>query len=193
MDKVTLTIDGIAITVDKGTTVLEAALENGIYIPHLCYHPDLEPVGVCRLCMVEIDGRGLTTSCQSPAEEGMVVKTDSPDINKVRKITAELLIVNHHADCLTCDKNTQCKLQEVANYIGIEEERLEHLRRPTEVFAVDSSNPFFVRDPNRCILCGICVRTCEEIQAVSAIDFAFRGYHTTISTFADKPLAESRC
>jgi len=193
VDKVTLTIDGIAITADEGMTVLEAALENGIYIPHLCYHPDLEPVGVCRLCMVEIEGRGLTISCRSPVEEGMVVKTDSPDINKVRKITAELLIINHHADCLTCDKNTQCKLQEVANYIGIEEERLESLRRPTEIFAVDSSNPFFIRDPNRCILCGICVRTCEEIQGVSAIDFAFRGYQTTISTFADKPLVESVC
>ncbi|MHC4123451.1 MAG: formate dehydrogenase subunit alpha [Planctomycetota bacterium] len=193
MDKVTLTIDGLEVTADEDMTVLEAALKNGIYIPHLCYHPDLKSAGVCRLCMVEIDGRGLTISCQTLVEEEMVVRTESPQINKVRKIAAELLIINHHTDCLACAKNTQCKLQEIANYIGIEEEHLEYLRQPTKVFPIDSSNPFFIRDPNKCILCGICVRTCEEIQAVSAIDFAFRGFLTTISTFADKPLVESRC
>ncbi|MCK4602771.1 MAG: (2Fe-2S)-binding protein, partial [Phycisphaerae bacterium] len=173
MDKVTLTIDGLEITADKGVTVLEAALNNGIYIPHLCYHPDLKPAGVCRLCMVEIDGRGLAISCETPVEEEMVVRTDSPEINKMRKITAELLIVNHDADYLACAKNITCKLQDVANHIGIDEERLKCLRPPANTFPIDSSNPFFVRDPNRCILCGICVRTCEEVQGVSAIDFAF--------------------
>ena len=193
IEKTTLTIDGLEITADKGMTLLEAALENGIYIPHLCHHPDLEPVGVCRLCMVEIKGRGLTISCKVPVEEGMVVRTESNEINKARRMAAELLIVNHHADCLSCAKNTQCKLQEVANYIGIEEKRLQRLRRPTGQFAIDTSNPFFDRDPNKCVLCGICVRTCEELQGVSAIDFAFRGYGTTISTFGNKPLLESRC
>lgn len=193
MGRISLTIDGMEITAEKGATVLEAALSNGIYIPHLCYHPDLKPAGVCRLCMVEIDGRGLTTSCETCAEEGMVVRTDSPEIDRVRTIAAELLIVNHHADCLACVNNTQCKLQDVANYIGIDEERLERLRKPTKVLPVDSSNPFFIRDPNKCILCGICVRTCQDIQGVGAIDFAFRGFLTTISTFGDKPLLESTC
>ena len=193
MHEVTLTIDGLELTADEGMTVLEAALANSIYIPHLCYHPDLTPAGVCRLCMVEIDGKGLTISCKAPVEEGMVVRTDSPEISKVRRIAAELLIVNHHADCLACASNTQCKLQEVANYIGIEEERLARLRQPTAAFPIDLSNPFFIRDPNKCILCGICVRTCEEVQRVRAIDFAFRGFLTTISTFGDKPLAESIC
>lgn len=193
MDKITLTINGLKITANKGKSVLESALENGIYIPHLCYHPDLITVGVCRLCMVEIEGRGLTVSCKTPVEEGMVVRTESPEISKVRKIALELLIVNHHTDCLSCAKNTECALQRVANYIGIEEERLERLRRPSRRLPIDTSNPFFDRDPNRCVLCGICIRTCEEIQGVSAIDFAFRGFETTVSTFGNKPLKESGC
>ncbi len=193
MDKVTLTINGLEITVDKGMTVLEAALRNGIYISHLCYHPDLKPVGVCRLCMVEIEGQGLTISCQAPVEQGLMVKTENPEIDKVRRVAVELLIVNYHADCLTCAQNNQNELQRIAAHIGITKERLERLRPPTKTVSVDTSNPFFDRDPNQCVLCGICVRTCEELQGVSSIDFAFRGYNTTISTFGNKPIAESRC
>ena len=193
MDKVTLIIDGLEIVADKGMTVLEAALENGIYIPHLCYHPDLKPVGVCRLCMVEIEGRGLTISCQAPVEQGLVVRTESPDIDKVRRVSVELLIANNNVDCLSCAKNNQCELQRIAAYLGIEQERVERLRRPTRALPIDTSNPFFDLDPNKCVLCGICVRTCEEIQGVSAIDFVFRGYNTTISTFGNKPIVESRC
>ena len=193
MDRITLTIDDLKITADKGTTVLEAALENDVYIPHLCYHPDLEPVGVCRLCIVEIKGRGPTISCRTPVEQGLVVKTESPEIDKVRRIAMELLIANHHADCLTCAQDNHCELQRIANYIGIDRERLERLRRPEGTVPIDTSNPFFDRDPNRCVLCGICVRTCEELQGVSAIDFAFRGYDSTIGTFGGKPMAESQC
>ena len=193
MDTVTLTIDGIKITAEKHKTILEASLENGIYIPHLCYHPDLKPVGVCRLCMVEIVGRGLTISCNTPIEEGIVVKTESPDIDKVRRIAVELLIANHHADCLSCAKNNECELQRVAAYIGIDKERLELLRLPAEIAPVDTSNPFFDFDPNKCVLCGICVRTCAEIQGVNAIDFGFRGFKTTISNFGNKSWVESLC
>jgi formate dehydrogenase alpha subunit len=198
MDKVTLTIDGQEITANKGMTVLEAALENDIYIPHLCYHPDLEPAGVCRLCMVEIGGsKGqspiVTTSCNTPAAEGMVVKTDTPEVNKIRRTAVELIIVNHVGDCLQCAKNTECELQKVASYIGIDEKRLQRLRRTTRTLPVDTSNPFFDYDPNKCILCGVCVRTCEQLQGVKAIDFAFRGYSTIISTFGNVPRAESIC
>jgi len=192
-DKVPLTIDGLEIAADPGMTLLEAALASGIYIPHLCYHPDLEPVGVCRLCMVEIEGRGLTLACRAPVEPGLVVKTESPEIDAVRRIAAELLIVNHHADCLACAKNDQCELQRIALYVGIDEARLERLRRAEREIPIDTSNPFFDHDPNKCVLCGICVRTCEEIQGVGAIDFAFRGYDTIISTFGNKPIAQSRC
>jgi formate dehydrogenase alpha subunit len=193
MDKVTLKIDGLEVTANKGTTILESALKNGIYIPNLCYHPDLEPVGVCRLCMVEIKGRGMAISCRTPVEEGLEVKTDSPEIYNVRRVTIELLYANHKTNCTTCHKNYDCELQRLAAYIGVEQEGFNRLRKLTKSVPLDTSNPFFDRDPNKCVLCGICVRTCKEILGVSAIDFASRGYHTTISTFADKPIAESRC
>ena len=193
MDKITFTIDGLKITTDIGKTVLEAALENDIYIPHLCYHPDLESVGVCRLCMVEIEGRGLVISCHTPIEEDLVVKTESPEINKARRAACELLIANHHADCLSCAKNNNCELQRIAVYLGIDKERLKRLRSPARTLPVDASNPFFDRDPNQCVLCGICVRTCEKLQGVSAIDFVFRGYNTVIGTFGNKPIEESNC
>jgi formate dehydrogenase alpha subunit len=193
VDKTGLSIDGVRVAADEGTTLLEAALAAGIYIPHLCHHPDLEPVGVCRLCMVEIEGRGLTLSCRTPVEEGLVVRTESPEIENVRRVAAELLIVNHHGECLVCPKNEDCKLQQVANYVGVDQQGLARLRRATQTAAVDTSNPFFDRDANKCILCGICVRTCEELQGVCAVDFGFRGYQTTVSTFGNKPLAESRC
>jgi len=193
MTKIAITINNLEIKVKAGSTILEAALENNIYIPHLCYSPDLKPVGVCRLCMVKISGKGLMISCKTLVEKGMVIKTESPEISKVRRTAVELLIVNQHTDYLSCAKDTQCKLQEIASYIGIEEERLKRLRGMTKATPIDTSNPFFDREHDRCVLCGICVRTCEEIQGVSAIDFAFRGYDTTISTFGNKPILESRC
>ena len=193
MAKVTLTIDGMRLAAEEGKTIMETARENGVYIPHLCYHPDLKPVGVCRLCMVEIEGRGLTISCMTPVEEGLSVRTESAEIDKVRRVAVELLIANHHADCLSCAQNNQCELQRIAAYVGIESERLERLRAPAAMTPIDHSNPFFDRDPNKCILCGICVRTCEELQNISAIDYGFRGFDTTISTFGDKPIKESIC
>jgi formate dehydrogenase (NADP+) alpha subunit len=188
-----LIIDGQPIAAAPGTTVLEAALGAGIYIPHLCHHPDLKPVGVCRLCMVEVVGRGLVLSCLAPAEEGMVVRTESPEINKVRRVAAELLVVNHHADCLSCAKNNRCELQRIAAYVGVDADRLARLRRSEKALPVDGSNPFFTYDPNQCVLCGICVRTCDEIVGVNALDFAFRGINTMVSTFGNEPFVESRC
>jgi formate dehydrogenase alpha subunit len=193
MDKITLKIDNQEITTSKGKYLLDVALEHDIYIPHLCHHPDLEPVGLCRLCMVEIEGKGMKTSCKMPAEDGMVVRTETPEVNDVRKISLELLIVNHNRDCLTCVKDTQCKLQDAANYIGISNERLRRYRKPSRSLKPDDSNPFFMLDYNRCVLCGICVRTCDEVQGARAIDFARRGYETKISAFANKPIVESNC
>jgi formate dehydrogenase major subunit len=191
-ETIELTIDGKAVSVTAGKTVLEAALENGVYIPHLCHHADLTPVGMCRVCMVEISGRPVV-SCMTPVSQGMVVATESEDIAKVRRIATELMIINNHFDCLSCAKDSECELQRVAHYVNVDKGRIGRMRGKTEPPPVDRSNPFFDRDLAKCIVCGICVRTCEEIVGVSAIDYGFRGYDTTISTFGDKPLKESRC
>lgn len=193
LEHVTLTIDDMPLQVAPGTTVLEAASDAGIYIPHLCHHPDLKPAGVCRLCMVEVAGRGQALSCLTPVEQGMVVRTESPQIHKVRRVAAELLILNHRADCLSCGKNNRCELQRIAAHVGIGADRLERMRRRLKSLPVDDSNPFFRHDPNQCVLCGICVRTCDEIVGVNALDFAFRGFNTMVSTFGNKPIVESAC
>ncbi|HIQ19980.1 MAG TPA: formate dehydrogenase subunit alpha [Planctomycetes bacterium] len=189
----TITIDGQPVAAEPGMTILEAALAAGIYIPNLCHHPDLKPVGICRLCMVELDGRGLTLSCMTPVAEGMDVRTESPDIDKVRRVATELLIANHYPDCLACAKNDRCELQRIAAYVGVDQKGLERLRRTERRFEVDRSNPFFDYDPNQCVLCGICVRTCDEIVGVNALDYAFRGFQTVVSTFGNRPIAESTC
>jgi formate dehydrogenase major subunit len=191
MEKITLTIDGMEITAPRGRSVLETALDNGIYIPHLCHHPDLKPAGICRVCLAEINGR-MAVSCRTFVEEGMIVRTGGPAVDKVRRVAVELLVADHHSDCLTCGKNNECKLQEVAQFVGVDPSRLEQLKA-RELRPIDDSHPFIIRDQNKCVLCGICVRVCHEVQGAGAIDFSFRGYDTRISTFGDKPLPESAC
>jgi len=193
MTEITLTIDGRRITARPGMTILEAALAHGIYIPHLCHHPDLEPAGICRLCLVDVEGRGQTLSCRVPVEEGMVIRSDSPAIDATRRIAVELLILNHHGECLVCAKNERCKLREVAAHVGVDHERLARMRRPAPTNEIDDSNPFFTLNHDKCILCGICIRACDEIVGVAALDFAFRGYRTRVSTFGRRPIVESRC
>jgi formate dehydrogenase major subunit len=189
---VTLYVDDLAVSVEKGSTILDAARKLGIYIPTLCYHPDLTTFGGCRVCMVEANGK-LVTACRAPVEEGMVVRTDSSAARQVQRTVVELTLSNHNGDCLTCVKDSRCKLQEVANYVGITPERMAMLRSAVPEVEVDESNPFFKLDRTRCILCGICVRTCQEINGVAAIDFGFRGHKTTVVTIGNKGLAESRC
>ncbi len=191
---IALTIDGIKVEVTEGTTVLEAARKAGVYIPTLCYDEDLKPYGACRLCIVQVEGmRGLPTSCTTPATDGMVVHTETPLVNQSRRITMELIMANHHGDCLTCGKNQNCELQEVASYLGVEQEHFDRMRKSKTTVAVDDSHPAFTRDINKCILCGRCVRACNEIACVGAIDLAFRGNSAKVSTFRDKPLLESIC
>jgi len=191
LDKIRLTINGQEVEAGRGMTVLEAAQAAGIYIPTLCSDPDLEPYGACRLCIVEIEGmRGLPPACTTPAADGMVVHTETPAVNKVRHTTVELLIADHPSDCLTCPKNQQCDLQKVAAYLGVTQQRF---RKTTRLLPVDTSNPFFDRDLNYCILCGKCVRICDEVLGVGAITLAFRGYASKVSTFDDGPLLDSNC
>ncbi len=194
-DKIELTINGQSVKADKGMTILEAALGKGIYIPHLCHHRDLEPVGACRLCLVEIAGKWtkIAISCKTQVQDKMVVRTETPEINEMRQITLELLIADHDTDCLACEQNTKCALQRVADHVGINKKRLQRLKSREEKLPIDDSNPFFDFDPNRCVLCGICVRTCDELQNVQAIDFANRGLGTKIAGFGDRLRIESNC
>ncbi len=194
-EKIELTINGQAVTADKGMTILETALRKGIYIPHLCHHRELEPIGACRLCLVEIDGKWKKTviACKTPATDGMVVRTETPEINKIRQISVELLVADHDADCLRCAQNTKCALQCVVDHVGLNKDRLNRMKPRPKKLPIDDSNPFFNFDPNRCVLCGICVRTCDELQNIQAIDFAYRGLGAKITGFGNQPRIESNC
>ncbi len=193
MEKIAIRIDDQDILAQKGSTILEAVLVNKIYIPHLCYHPDLKPAGSCRVCLVELDNGQLVTSCRTPIKEGMVIHTKSSLVERVRRPIVEMIIANHHMDCRNCAKKGQCELQRIRAYMKIDKKSVQRLRLPKEELPTDDSNPFFLRDHNKCVLCGICVRTCQEIQMVSAIDFAGRGNTTKIAAFGDKPIAQSGC
>ena len=194
MKNIRLSIDGQEVCVPAGATVLEAAQKVGIYVPTLCHDPHLKPYGACRLCIVQIDGlRGLPTSCTTPVQEGMVVVTETEEIQRIRRGIVELAIADHPADCLTCFKSDECELLSVARYLGVENQSIDRLRRPAAAMPLDISNPAFDFDPNKCILCGKCIRVCDEIQGLGAIDFAGRGYHARVSTFAGKPWADSIC
>ena len=194
MENISIRIDEQDIVAQKGAAILEVALANKIYIPHLCYHPDLKPAGSCRVCLVELDNGQLVTSCRTPIKEGMVVKTKSPEVDRVRRPVVEMIIANHHMDCKNCLKKGQCELQRIMAYMKLDKKRIqENLRLPKVEMPLDESNPFFIRDHNKCVLCGICVRTCQKIARINAIDFSGRGNNTKITTFGDKPIAQSIC
>jgi len=186
-----LTIDGIEIAADPEDTVLQAARTQDIYIPTLCHHDDLGSEGRCRLCLVEIKGfRGLATACTTRVARGMEVRTDSPEIENNRRAIIELMLADHPSDCTSCAANLSCDLQKIAAYLGIDRVRF---RRMGKNLPLDESNPFFVRDMNKCILCGRCVRTCGDLQGVGAIDYVGRGDLTVVGTFKDMPIAETIC
>jgi NADPH-dependent glutamate synthase beta subunit-like oxidoreductase/NAD-dependent dihydropyrimidine dehydrogenase PreA subunit len=168
MALVKLEIDGKEIQTERTKTVLEAALEAGIYIPNLCHHPDLKPFGSCRLCLVEIRGRnGVYASCTEFAEEGMVVCTDSEYIKELRRVSLEMMLVDHPKDCSACMKYGNCPMQSLIQYIGPS----ERFRKFPPSIREDFSHPLFIRDDNRCIKCGNCVRACRELRGVDSMDY----------------------
>ncbi len=194
MEKISIRIDGQDIVARKGATIFEVALANKIYIPHLCYHPDLKPAGACRMCLVETENGQFVTSCRTPIKEGMIVKTKSPEVDRVRRPVVEMIIASHHMDCKNCLKKGQCELQRIMAYMKLDKKRIQqNLRLPKMELPLDESNPFFIRDHNKCVLCGICVQTCQKIARINAIDFSGRGNNTKITTFGDKPIAQSIC
>jgi formate dehydrogenase alpha subunit len=183
---VTLTIDGKKVTVRKLSTILDAIKKLDIPIPTLCHHPELSPFGACRLCIVKIEGIARpVTACTTPVSDGMEVITTSPYLEKLRRTTLELLLSDHPNDCMVCERAGDCTLQELAYFYGIRENRFEGERKP---YIKRDENPFIERDLEKCILCGKCVRICDEIQGVGAIDFAHRGFKTKICPPYDKDL-----
>lgn len=188
---VKLTINGKEITVEEGISILEAARENGIDIPNLCYDENLSPFGGCRLCLVEIKGyKNLVTSCSTKVKEGMEIYTESEKVVKVRKDILDLLLSNHPMDCLTCDKVGECKLQDYAYRYGIKGGSFKGEKKN---YAIDSLNPVMERDQNKCILCGKCVRVCKEIQISNVVDFVGRGFNAKVTTAFDEPIDYENC
>ena len=187
-----LNIDGRKTEAKEGKTVLEAALDAGIFIPHLCHHPDLTPVGGCGLCVVEIDGRqGLPPSCTTPAEEGMSLKTKGPSIDRMRRLAMELILSGHPPECTVCSQYLNCELQSVKQYIGTTEEL--RVRRRSKPFPVNNANPLFVHDPARCILCGRCMRACHDLRGVGVLSFMKKGKEAYIGTGSDSSLGDAGC
>ena len=215
MSEVTLIINDQEVKAKEGMTILEAAKEAGIYIPTLCYHPYLSPYGGCRLCVVEIEKmRGFPTSCTTPADDGMVVQTNTPQLQELRRGVLELVLSEHpHAcltcwrrerccsfdiclrsvdvteRCVTCPKNGQCELQQIVDYIGIEEVTLPYTYKELPI----QKEPLIRRDYNLCILCGRCVGACQEARGIGAIAFTYRGSQALVGTAFDLPLQESGC
>ena len=185
-----MTVDGIPVEINGEKNLLEVIRKVGIQMPTFCYHSELSIYGACRMCMVENEWGGFEASCSTPPREGMNIKTNTEKLRKYRKNILELLLANHCRDCTTCYKNGQCKLQEFAKKFKIEGVRFPNTAVEKEP---DESSPCIVKDSSKCILCGDCVRMCNEVQNVGAIDFAHRGSKMVISTAFDKPIAQTTC
>lgn len=183
-------IDNIPVEINGEKNLLELIRKAGIDIPTFCYHSELSIYGACRMCMVENKWGSMEAACSTPPRAGMEIHTNTPKLRKYRKMILELLLANHCRDCTACGKNGRCKLQELANRYGIRDVRFENTAPEPNI---DNSSKCITRDTNKCILCGDCVRVCNEIQNVGAIDFAHRGSKMTVSCAFDEPIAQSNC
>ena len=187
---VNLKINGMCVTAEDDATVLEAARSANIYIPTLCHLKDINQIGACRVCLVEIKGaRALAASCVMPVSEGMEVFTNTPLVKSARKNTVQLILSNHRTDCLTCSRNKDCELQSISAELGLTEFAFDC--KGTE--DIDALSPSIVRDASKCILCRRCVAACNNVQKIGAIGLQNRGYNTTIGAAFDIPLVDSNC
>lgn len=191
MNTVNLTIDGVKVQVPSDYTVLEAARAAHINIPTLCYLKDINQIGACRMCLVEIkNARALAAACVMPVSEGMEVKTNTPKIRNARKLNLELLLSNHNRECTSCIRSGSCELQAMCNEMGVTNGRFDGAKTPS---TVDDIGPSIVRDNSKCILCRRCVAVCNKVQNVGAIGVANRGFTTAVGCVFNKSLAESTC
>lgn len=191
MEMVNVTVDGRQIRVPKTATVFAAAKLAGVRVPTLCFHPEFRPEGNCRVCVVEVEGaRGLVASCVYPVADNMVIHTNTEKVRRARKLVVELLLANHPPDCLACQRNLDCELQSIAGDLGIRQVRFNGERKN---LPLDANNPSLVRDQNKCILCGRCIRACTERQGVNVYSFANRGFDTTVVPAFSLGLDEVAC
>ena len=192
MEMINIKINGRDYSVPKGITVLEAARMAHIDIPTLCYLKDINEIGACRLCLVEVKGaRGLVTACVYPIErEGTEIITNSPAIEKARKLNLELLLSNHNKECLSCPRSTTCELQKLCNDYGVDENKFSGVKTAP---VIDESSPSIIRDGSKCILCRRCSATCQKVQGIGAIGANDRGFDTTIGCAFGLELADTSC
>lgn len=183
-------IDGARVEFDQEPNILTLVRKAGIDLPTFCYYSDLSIYGACRMCMVEDERGGMVAACSTPPKQGMSVKTHTPKLYKHRRMILELLLAAHCRDCTLCEKSGKCSLQKLARRFGLRDIRFPNTEEET---ALDLSSKAIVRDPSKCILCGDCVRMCNETQHVGAIDFAHRGAKMTVSTAFERPLSQTNC
>lgn len=190
LDEIVLSIDGVEVTSQKGQSILDASLNAGIYIPHICSHPDLSPQGECKLCVVEVDGE-TKLSCQTEVTQGLSVTTKSDHLQHLRVTAMELMLAGHPHDCTSCVVYLNCELQAMMQYLGAVHSRMRDIHKKNT--AVNTSNPVIIRELERCIQCGRCVRACEELRGVGILEYRNRDGESYIGTRDDKPFIEADC
>jgi formate dehydrogenase alpha subunit len=191
LSDITIELNGSDAVGREGMTILELAQKNDIYIPTLCHDPHLKPVGACRICLVEDEKSGnLLASCVTPITSGMLINTNSEKVLEARRTVVKLLLAGHPDSCIVCDKGNHCQLRKIASELGIGHIEFDRVRK---YYPIETANPFIERDLSKCIMCGKCIRGCQEIEGIGAIDYAYRGFKTKPATALDLPLEQSIC
>ena len=191
MAEVTVTIDGSQVSGRQGMTILELTQENGIDIPTLCYIPELQPTGACRICVVEVEGsRTLVGSCHTPVTQGMVIYTHSPKVIDTRKVIVELLLASHCGSCFMCEKANLCELRKIAADLDVGLSRFQVRKR---YYPIEDVSPYIQRDLSKCVLCRRCVRACSEIAKQNVFSIAYRGFNSKVVVDCDQPLDKDVC
>ncbi len=191
MKKVNAIIDNIPVSVNEGTTIMEAADQIGHHVPRLCYHPHISTEGACRICVVEVEGRpNFIPSCATILSDGMVIKTNTPELHQTRRDLVELMLNNHPSSCLTCERDGNCELQNLAYKLGVRDRLFEGKRKKYET---DKSSPSVLRNPEKCVLCRRCIRVCSEVQGVNNLSQLYRGVDTVVAPAFGNDMIDSVC